>query len=69
MLRDNPMAEGDMYAGELLSAVVARTPSAWKASPGLVHELRAIASQAAGWHPNCGTGTSSSSTARRARRP
>ncbi|MET7853968.1 contact-dependent growth inhibition system immunity protein [Streptomyces avermitilis] len=44
-LRDNPMAEGDMYEGDLLSAVLTRNPAVWAASLGLGRELRAIVSQ------------------------
>ncbi|WP_327188286.1 contact-dependent growth inhibition system immunity protein [Streptomyces sp. NBC_01334] len=29
VLRDNPMAEGDMYEGDLLSAVLTRNPAVW----------------------------------------
>ncbi|WP_214105000.1 contact-dependent growth inhibition system immunity protein [Acrocarpospora catenulata] len=42
VLRDNPMAEGDMYEGDLLSAVVTRAPAAWSESLELKQELRVI---------------------------
>lgn len=44
ILRDNPMAEGDMYEGDLLSAVLTRNPAVWTESPELGRELRAIVS-------------------------
>ncbi|MET9462028.1 contact-dependent growth inhibition system immunity protein [Streptomyces canus] len=44
VLRDNPMAEGDMYEGDLLSAVLTRNPAVWTESPELGRELRAIVS-------------------------
>ncbi|WP_371552862.1 contact-dependent growth inhibition system immunity protein [Streptomyces sp. NBC_00554] len=44
VLRDNPMAEGYMYAGDLLSAVITRNPSVWGESAELRHELRMIVS-------------------------
>ncbi|NEA66455.1 contact-dependent growth inhibition system immunity protein [Streptomyces sp. SID12488] len=44
VLRDNPMAEGDMYAGDLLSAVITRSPAAWAGSAELRRELRVIVS-------------------------
>ncbi|MGY1500156.1 contact-dependent growth inhibition system immunity protein [Streptomyces sp. QTS52] len=45
VLRDNPMAEGDSYAGELLSAVITRSPAAWVGSAELRYELRVIVSE------------------------
>lgn len=45
VLRDNPMAEGDMYEGDLLSAVLTRNPAVWTESPELGRELRAIVSE------------------------
>ncbi|MFE1801503.1 contact-dependent growth inhibition system immunity protein [Streptomyces sp. NPDC059517] len=44
VLRDNPMAEGDMYEGDLLSAVLTRSPAIWAEFPELGRELRAIVS-------------------------
>lgn len=45
VLRGNPMAEGDMYEGDLLSAVLTRSPTVWAESSGLGRELRVIVSQ------------------------
>ncbi|MCX5191147.1 contact-dependent growth inhibition system immunity protein [Streptomyces sp. NBC_00268] len=42
VLRDSPMAEGDMYEGDLLSAVLTRNPAVWTESSGLGRELRVI---------------------------
>ncbi|MFI8183979.1 contact-dependent growth inhibition system immunity protein [Actinacidiphila glaucinigra] len=42
VLRENPMAEGHMYEGDLLSAVLTRTPSVWAGLPELDRELRGI---------------------------
>ncbi|NEC92600.1 hypothetical protein [Streptomyces sp. SID12501] len=39
------MAEGDMYAGDLLSAVITRSPAVWGDSAELRHELRLIVSR------------------------
>lgn len=47
VLRDNPLAEGDMYEGDLLSAVVTRSPSAWSGAAGLRRELHVIVSELA----------------------
>ncbi|MFD6286752.1 contact-dependent growth inhibition system immunity protein [Streptomyces sp. NPDC060205] len=44
VLRDDPMAEGDMYEGDLLSAVVTRSPAVWKDWPELGRELVVIVS-------------------------
>ncbi|MFC9845361.1 contact-dependent growth inhibition system immunity protein [Streptomyces sp. NPDC060223] len=48
VLRENPMAEGHMYEGDLLSAVLTRNPSVWADFPGLGRELRAIVSTLTG---------------------
>ncbi|MER7694978.1 contact-dependent growth inhibition system immunity protein [Streptomyces sp. NPDC097610] len=45
VLRENPMAEGDMYEGDLLSAVLTRNPSAWAELSELGRELRVIVSK------------------------
>ncbi|MFJ6123355.1 contact-dependent growth inhibition system immunity protein [Streptomyces sp. NPDC092129] len=45
VLRDNPMAAGDMYEGDLLSAVLTRNPAVWTESSGLGRELRALVSE------------------------
>ncbi len=45
VLRDDPMAEGDMYEGDLLAAVLTRSPEVWSGSPELGRELRMIVSE------------------------
>lgn len=45
VLRENPLAEGDMYEGDLLSAVLTRNPVVWTEFPGIGRELRAIVSE------------------------
>ncbi|MGX1542585.1 contact-dependent growth inhibition system immunity protein [Streptomyces adustus] len=45
VLRENPMAEEHMYAGDLLSAVLTRSPSLWAEFPELGRELRVIVSK------------------------
>ncbi|MFJ8434972.1 contact-dependent growth inhibition system immunity protein [Kitasatospora sp. NPDC094019] len=47
VLRDNPMAEGDMYEGDLLRAVVTRSPATWDEWPELGRELGAIVAEPA----------------------
>ncbi|MFF3327818.1 contact-dependent growth inhibition system immunity protein [Streptomyces sp. NPDC002889] len=47
VLRGNPLAEGDMYEGDLLSAVVTRSPAAWSELARLRHDLRVIVSELA----------------------
>ena len=44
-LRLDPMAEGDMYEGALLAAVVSRGPEIWSESPELGRELRLIVAE------------------------
>ena len=44
VLRDDPLAEGHMYAGDLLCAVITRNPAVWGDSAELRHELRVIVS-------------------------
>ncbi|WRY93166.1 contact-dependent growth inhibition system immunity protein [Streptomyces longwoodensis] len=44
VLRDDPMAEGDLYEGDLLSAVVTRDPAVWNERPELGRELGVIVS-------------------------
>ncbi|WP_327333116.1 contact-dependent growth inhibition system immunity protein [Streptomyces anulatus] len=48
VLRENPMAEGHMYEGDLLSAVLTRNPSVWVEFPKLGRELRGIVSKLTG---------------------
>ncbi|MEV0281279.1 contact-dependent growth inhibition system immunity protein [Streptomyces sp. NPDC050610] len=43
-LRADPMAEGDLYEGDLLAAVLTRGSEVWRAFPDLGRELRLIAS-------------------------
>lgn len=39
VLRDNPLAEGDMYEGDLLRAVLTRNPAVWSTYPELARQL------------------------------
>ncbi|MFI8438901.1 contact-dependent growth inhibition system immunity protein [Streptomyces sp. NPDC079020] len=39
VLRDNPLAEGHMYEGDLLSAVLTRNPAVWSSCPELASQL------------------------------
>ncbi|WP_406841257.1 contact-dependent growth inhibition system immunity protein [Streptomyces sp. AHU1] len=48
VLRDNPMAEGHMDEGDLLSAVLTRKPAVRTEFPELGRELRAIVSKLTG---------------------
>ncbi|MFF3256653.1 contact-dependent growth inhibition system immunity protein [Actinacidiphila glaucinigra] len=48
VLRENPMAEGHMYEGDLLSAVLTSTPTVWGGFPELDRELRGIVSRLTG---------------------
>ncbi|MFC9153500.1 contact-dependent growth inhibition system immunity protein [Streptomyces bauhiniae] len=52
VLRENPMAEGGMYEGDLLSAVLTRNPSTWSELPELGRELRVIAAKLTGLSPD-----------------
>lgn len=52
VLRENPMAEGHMYEGDLLSAVLTRNPAVWAGFPELGRELRAIVSGLTGLPPD-----------------
>ncbi|WP_405985534.1 contact-dependent growth inhibition system immunity protein [Streptomyces sp. NBC_00872] len=45
VLRDDPMTEGDMYEGDLLSAVLTRSPAVWKERPELGQKLGVIVSE------------------------
>ncbi|MGW7361091.1 contact-dependent growth inhibition system immunity protein [Streptomyces sp. NPDC054802] len=45
VLRENPMAEGRMYEGDLLSAVLTRNPAVWTEFSGLAGEFRAIVAE------------------------
>ncbi|MER7674949.1 contact-dependent growth inhibition system immunity protein, partial [Kitasatospora sp. NPDC096128] len=44
VLRDDPLAEGDMYEGDLLAAALTRSPEVWSESPELGRELHLIVS-------------------------
>ncbi|MFD4693221.1 contact-dependent growth inhibition system immunity protein [Streptomyces sp. NPDC058463] len=56
VLRDNPMAEGHMYEGDLMSAVLTRNPAVWTGFPELGRELRAIVSKLTGLPPDAQQG-------------
>ncbi len=47
VLRVEPLAEGDMYEGDLLAAVLTRSAKVWRESPGLAREVRLIVSELA----------------------
>ncbi|MFF4530346.1 contact-dependent growth inhibition system immunity protein [Streptomyces sp. NPDC001407] len=51
VLREDPLAEGDMYEGDLLAAVVTRKPFVWSEFPELARELRVLAPKAAALSP------------------
>ncbi|MFE9801685.1 contact-dependent growth inhibition system immunity protein [Streptomyces goshikiensis] len=44
VLRVDPLAEGDMYEGDLLAAVLTLNPEVWRESPELGREVRLIVS-------------------------
>ncbi|MFI2430148.1 contact-dependent growth inhibition system immunity protein [Streptomyces sp. NPDC018955] len=45
VLRANPLAEGDMYEGDLLAAVLTRSAVVWSEFPELGREVRLIVSE------------------------
>ncbi|WP_260470492.1 contact-dependent growth inhibition system immunity protein [Streptomyces sp. RP5T] len=45
VLRTDPLAEGDMYEGDLLAAVLTRSAEVWSEFPELEREVRLIVSQ------------------------
>ncbi|MFH9355015.1 contact-dependent growth inhibition system immunity protein [Kitasatospora sp. NPDC017646] len=47
VLRGAPLAEGDMYEGDLLAAVLTRSAEVWSEFPDLCREVRLIASELA----------------------
>ncbi|MEU1160412.1 contact-dependent growth inhibition system immunity protein [Streptomyces sp. NPDC005921] len=51
LLRDDPMAQGDLYEGDLLSAVLTRKPAAWDELPAARRELGVIVSGLTGLPP------------------
>ncbi|MQS15992.1 hypothetical protein F7Q99_28010 [Streptomyces kaniharaensis] len=44
VLRVDPLAEGDMYEGDLLAAVLTRSAEVWRGFPELRRDLRLIVS-------------------------
>ncbi|MFJ7913027.1 contact-dependent growth inhibition system immunity protein [Kitasatospora sp. NPDC096204] len=51
VLRSDPLAEGNMYEGDLLAAVLTRDAGAWIDSPKLRREVRSIVSELADVSP------------------
>ncbi|MFF4888189.1 contact-dependent growth inhibition system immunity protein [Streptomyces nigra] len=47
VLRDTPLAEGDMYEGDLLAAVLTRSAEVWRDFPELRRKVREIVSELA----------------------
>ncbi|MFK0017149.1 contact-dependent growth inhibition system immunity protein [Streptomyces sp. NPDC091027] len=47
VLRDDPRAEGEMYEGDLLAAVLTRSAEVWSEFPELGREVRLIVSELA----------------------
>ncbi|MFF3849609.1 contact-dependent growth inhibition system immunity protein [Streptomyces sp. NPDC002328] len=47
VLRVDPLAEGDMYEGDLLAAVLTRSAEVWSESPELKRDVRLIVSELA----------------------
>ncbi|MFI9549545.1 contact-dependent growth inhibition system immunity protein [Streptomyces sp. NPDC052016] len=47
VLRIDPLAEGDMYEGDLLAAVLTRSAEVWRESPELERDVRLIVSELA----------------------
>ncbi|MGW1394877.1 contact-dependent growth inhibition system immunity protein [Streptomyces nigra] len=47
VLRVTPLAEGDMYEGDLLAAVLTRSAEVWRDFPELRREVREIVSELA----------------------
>ncbi|MFJ6088414.1 contact-dependent growth inhibition system immunity protein [Streptomyces sp. NPDC092369] len=47
VLRIDPLAEGDMYEGDLLAAVLTRSAEVWSESPELERDVRLIVSESA----------------------
>ncbi|MFJ2868872.1 contact-dependent growth inhibition system immunity protein [Kitasatospora sp. NPDC087314] len=52
VLRDDPMAEGDMYEGDLLSAVLTGSPAVWSQRPELARKLGVVVSGLADLPPS-----------------
>ncbi|MFF1796128.1 contact-dependent growth inhibition system immunity protein, partial [Kitasatospora sp. NPDC058263] len=51
VLRDDPMVAGDFYEGDLLHAVLTRSPGVWSRQPALGHRLRRILAESVGLPP------------------
>jgi hypothetical protein len=51
VLRADPLAEGDLYEGDLLAAVLTRDAGVWSDSPELRREVRLIVSELHGVPP------------------
>jgi hypothetical protein len=51
VLRSDPLAEGDMYEGDLLAAVLTRDAGVWIDYPELRREVRSIVSELADVSP------------------
>ncbi|MFJ9447852.1 contact-dependent growth inhibition system immunity protein [Kitasatospora sp. NPDC101235] len=67
VLRDDPLAEGDMYEGDLLAAVLTRDAQVWIESPEPRREVRLIASELADVPPAVKRGCSRVGLTRRTR--
>lgn len=52
VLHDNPLAEGDMYEGDLLRAVLTRNSAVWSAHPELAKRLTFIVGGLSGLSPD-----------------
>ncbi|MEU2901260.1 contact-dependent growth inhibition system immunity protein [Streptomyces sp. NPDC001273] len=51
VLRIDPLAEGDMYEGDLLAAVLTRSREVWSKSPELKRDVRLIVAELANVPP------------------
>ncbi|WP_393101813.1 contact-dependent growth inhibition system immunity protein [Streptomyces sp. LN325] len=51
-LHDNPLAEGHMYEGDLLCAVLIRTSTVWSTHPELARQLTVIVGALSGLSPD-----------------
>jgi hypothetical protein len=48
-LRDDPLAEGDLYPGDLLAALRRVDPGFWRRQPALAAALRSLGSRGCRW--------------------
>lgn len=55
VLRDNPLAEGHMYEGDLLNTVLTRNSTVWSAHPDLARQLASIVGGLSGLSPDLRT--------------